>query len=70
MVVKKTYSTAQVASEIGVSKKTLFRWLYSGRLAEPKKQTFAGVESRVWSETDMIRAKVFKAEHYGKRKRS
>jgi DNA-binding transcriptional MerR regulator len=64
---KRTYSTAEVARMIGVSKNTLLRWLYAEKLAEPKTQTFGGVESRVWSEADLNRAKLYREQNYRKR---
>lgn len=63
---KPTYSTAEVAKEIEVSKNTLLRWLQTGQLAEPKRQTFGGVESRVWSEADVRRAREFREKRYRK----
>jgi MerR HTH family regulatory protein len=62
-----SYSTAEVARAIEVSKKTLLRWLYSGKLPEPKHETFGGVESRVWTAADLARAKQFREQHYRKR---
>jgi predicted site-specific integrase-resolvase len=64
---KVTYSTAQVAKLIGVDKSTLLRWLYAGKLAEPKHQSFGGVDNRVWSETDLQRAKAHREQMYRKR---
>jgi len=64
---QKKYSTAEIAREIEVSKNTLLRWLYSGQLKEPEKQTFGGVESRVWSKFDLERARAHREEHYRKR---
>lgn len=64
---KRTYSTAEVARLIGVSKMTLLRWLYAGKLPEPEMQTFGGVESRVWSESDLSRAKDYRERNYRKR---
>lgn len=64
---KQTYSTAEVAKAIGVSKMTLLRWLYAGKLPEPRKETFGGVESRVWSESDLNRAKHYREQNYRKR---
>jgi transposase-like protein len=61
------YSTAEVAKALGVSKNTLLRWLYAGKLAEPKHEIFGGVDSRVWSAADLARAKAFKEENYRKR---
>jgi hypothetical protein len=60
------YSTAQVASAIGVSKKTILRWLWSGKLAEPK-QTIGAGDSRVWTEADLNRAKRHRERNYRKR---
>jgi|HubBroStandDraft_6_1064221.scaffolds.fasta_scaffold640164_2 DNA-binding transcriptional MerR regulator len=57
---KKVFSTAEVARAIGVDKSTLLRWLYTGKLPEPKRQTLGGVESRVWSENDVERARIYR----------
>lgn len=64
---KTSYSTGEVAKTIGVDKSTLLRWLYAGKLPEPKSETFGGVESRVWSAADLERAKAFREQHYRKR---
>ncbi len=55
------YSTAQAAKTIGVSKNTLLQWLYAGRLEEPKRSIVGGVEWRVWSNSDIERARKVKA---------
>lgn len=64
---KVSYSTGEVAKAIKVSKITLLRWLWDGKIPEPKRQTFGGVENRVWSEADLSRAKLYRQEHYRKR---
>jgi hypothetical protein len=64
---KVVYSTSQVATAINVGKNTLLRWLYSGKLREPRKEMFGGVVSRVWSQTDLDRARAYREEHYRKR---
>lgn len=64
---KATFSTVEVAREIGVSKNTVLRWLASGKLKEPKRETFGGVASRVWTAADLERARAFREEHYRKR---
>jgi hypothetical protein len=64
---KASYSTSEVAKAVGVDKSTLLRWLYAGKLAEPKSEVFAGVSSRVWSAADLARAKAFKEQKYRKR---
>jgi hypothetical protein len=63
---KQMYSTAQIADAIGVSKKTLLRWLWSGKLAEPK-QTVGTLDSRVWTQADLNRAKLYREQNYRKR---
>jgi predicted site-specific integrase-resolvase len=61
-------STAEVAKAIGISKKTLLRWLWGGKLSEPKQAVNMGrVDARVWSAADLERARKFKEEHYRKR---
>ncbi len=64
---KTNYSTAEVAKAIEVGKSTLLRWLQTGRLAEPKRQTLGGVEFRIWSAADLERARAFREQHYRKR---
>jgi DNA-binding transcriptional MerR regulator len=53
-------TTAQVAKAIGVSKNTLLKWLYAGVLQEPKRTHVAGVRWRVWSKSDIERARKLK----------
>ena len=67
---KEVYSTAEVARMIDVDKSTLLRWLYAGKIPEPKHQTFGGVDSRVWSSSDLERAKAYREHGFRKRKRS
>ena len=64
---KTIYSTGEVAEAIGVSKITLLRWLWAGKITEPKRQTFGGVENRVWTAADLNCAKLYRQEHYRKR---
>ena len=64
---KTSYSTVEVAQAIGVDKSTLLRWLYAGKLAEPRHETFGGVDSRVWSAKDLERARAYKEQNYRKR---
>lgn len=61
----KIYSTAQVAKLVGVSKLTLLRWLYAGKLKEPARAS--GHDWRLWTDADVNRAKKYKAKHYSKK---
>lgn len=60
------YTTAQVAKLAGVSKITLLRWLYAGKVKEPKRQQLAGPAWRIWTDADVTRVKQYKAAHYRK----
>jgi hypothetical protein len=60
-------STQQVADEIGVAKRTLLRWLYAAHIPEVKRHVLGGIEVRLWSKSDLARARRFKATNYGKR---
>jgi predicted site-specific integrase-resolvase len=65
---KESYTTAEVAKAIGVDKSTLLRWLYAGKLAEPKQKiTIGSIENRVWTVADQERARAFREEKYRKR---
>lgn len=66
-LMKNNYSTAEVASASRVSKRTLLRWLYDGKVPEPGKHRMGGIEVRIWSERDLQRVKDFREEHYRKR---
>jgi hypothetical protein len=66
-IMKDSYSTAEVAKAIEVSKGTLLRWLHTGQFAEPKRETFGGVESRVWTASDLERAREFREQRFRKR---
>jgi phage antirepressor YoqD-like protein len=65
---KVSHSTAEVAKAIGVSKKTLLRWLWDSKIAEPKQTVTMGhVDARIWSAADLERARTYKLGHYRKR---
>jgi hypothetical protein len=61
-----SYSTSQVARKVGVDKKTLLRWLYAKKLAEPEIIRTPGATIRVWSEADVKRAARYKEQNYCK----
>jgi DNA-binding transcriptional MerR regulator len=61
------YSTQEVANLVGVHKLTLLRWLYTGRIAEPRHARIAMQNHRVWSERDLERVRKFKEANYRKK---
>jgi predicted site-specific integrase-resolvase len=70
----KTYSTKQVAEDVGVNRVTLQRWLLAGKVPEPKRLKAGGVDVRLWSDKDVERVRQFKEGNYrkgrGRKKRS
>ena len=48
---KKVYTTAQVAKIIGVHKNTIFYWLKTGKVKEPKRDSL--FNGRIWKEKDI-----------------
>jgi len=62
----RTYSTVQVARMIGVSKMTLLRWLWAGKIREPKRRTNGGQDVRLWNDRDVERVRKYKEANYRK----
>ena len=51
---------------IGVHKNTLLRWLYSGKIPEPKHRGNGGVDIRIWTDRDVKRVRKYKEKNYRK----
>jgi predicted site-specific integrase-resolvase len=62
----RNYSTAEVARTVDVDKKTLLRWLWAGKIAEPKHHSNGGQDVRIWTERDLQRVRRFKEANYRK----
>ena len=60
------YSTAEVAKLVGISKNTLLRWLYAGKISEPRHQRNGGQDVRIWGVHDLSRVRRFKDANYWK----
>ena len=56
----KGVNTAQAAKLVGVTTRTLFRWLGSGLLPEPRRVKMPGQLWRLWSAKDIARARKLK----------
>ena len=61
-----TYSTAEIARLVKVHKMTLLHWLWSGKVAEPKRQTAGGQAVRIWTDRDLERVRRYKDANYRK----
>ena len=51
---------------LGVHKVTLQRWLLSGKIAEPRRISYGGLNTRIWTQRDVERTKKYKVAHYRK----
>jgi hypothetical protein len=45
---------------------TLLRWLWDGKVPEPKQESLGGQTVRLWNERDLERARRYKEENYRK----
>lgn len=60
----RSYTTQQVADAVGVTKKTILRWLRNGKIREPRRVGVKGTNLRIWSERDLKVAKEHKRKFY------
>lgn len=60
------YSTAEVSELAGISKRTLYRWLWGGEIPEPKRGRLAGRNFRIWTQRDLNRVLKHKQLRYRK----
>ena len=60
----KGHSTVQVAKLLGIGNDTLHRWIHERKVRAPKIQLVGGVRVRLWTETDIERARKYKNEFF------
>jgi hypothetical protein len=65
---KKFFTTKQVAKKIGAGYQTMLRWLYARKLAEPERLMLGGASIRLWTKSDLERARKYKIEGAAKRR--
>lgn len=68
----KTRSTVQVAKLLGIGTDTLHRWMREKKVPTPPAQAIGGMSVRLWSEDEVEKVRIYKAQHYwgrGGRKR-
>ena len=56
----RTYSTAEAAAKIGISRQTLQAWIGRDEIAAPKRISLGRVAVRLWTNADIKRARNFK----------
>jgi DNA-binding transcriptional MerR regulator len=56
----KNYTTTEAAKKIGVSRQTLYSWIGIDALRPPKSIVVSGKTIRLWTESDIEKARKFK----------
>jgi excisionase family DNA binding protein len=56
----KTYTTAQAATLLKISRQTLYTWIDDGRIAAPKPIAVGERSFRLWTAADIERVRKFK----------
>jgi excisionase family DNA binding protein len=54
---KKTYTTSEVADKLLVSRETLYQWLRSKQIPEPKQIKLGKKTQYLWTDADIAAAK-------------
>jgi len=57
------YTTGQIAALVGIHPRTLYAWLLTGRLPEPRRVIRGKVPARLFSRLDLERARELKAKN-------
>jgi excisionase family DNA binding protein len=56
----KTYTTGEVAKQIGVSRQTLQAWIAGGKIKAPESIKMGRVTLRLWTKADVEHVRKFK----------
>jgi excisionase family DNA binding protein len=56
----KTYTMAQAAKQLGISRQTLYSWIEAGYVTAPKPTSIGEKLFRLWTAADIERARKFK----------
>ena len=56
----KTYTTREVAKQIGISRQTLQAWITDGKIRAPESIEMGRATVRFWTKTDVERVRKFK----------
>jgi len=62
----KKYSTKQVLRIVGIGRTTLLRRLRAGKVPEPRRTAWGGLNARVFTDRDIERVRRYKAANYRK----
>ena len=56
----RTYTTAEAAAQIGVSRQTLFTWILKGQITAPEPVKMGQRSIRFWTKADIEKAQKFR----------
>jgi excisionase family DNA binding protein len=65
------YSISEAARQLGIQRRTLYKWIREKRVPSPSTRIVAGTRIRFWTEKGMGKLRQYKAEKFwgrGKRK--
>jgi len=62
----KYFSTKEVASEVGIGRATIERWIASGGLRRPRSVQIGQGTFRHWTDADVERVREYKKRNYRK----
>jgi len=60
----KTYSISAAARILGINRATLHRWIQDKVIPSPSTKIISGIRCRLWTETEMVKLKEYKAANY------
>jgi DNA-binding transcriptional MerR regulator len=60
----KTYSISAAARILGINRATLHRWIQDKVIPSPSTKIISGIRCRLWTETEMVKLKEYKAASY------
>jgi excisionase family DNA binding protein len=58
------YSISEAARQLGVQRRTLYKWIREKHVPSPSVRVIAGIRIRFWTETDMAKLRQYKEAHF------
>jgi excisionase family DNA binding protein len=58
------YSISEAARQLGVQRRTLYKWIREKHIPNPSVQVIAGIRVRFWTEKEMIKLRKYKATRF------
>jgi len=62
----KTYTTAEAAVRVGITRQTLYAWIEAKKVKAPRLLVIGRRSMRLWTEANLARLHASKEKHYGK----